>query len=309
MVAHVVVGIEHGTVAPLDGPLVVVVDAGEDAGTAYAVLRLCHIVEARIVHDAGGVAVFLDKSAGAEAVNGHGAGCAEIVAKAESMTHLMGRDKADEFAHQFGVIIHFLGGLVNVAGLYHVPVVNEFHHVMIPANMAFNDFAGAGVVYLGAVGIFNGRGQVADAGVACIFHRHGAVVLRPFLTHDGILETGFLESLLPIVDSLDEIGAPLFRGGGINVINNGLLRFYQLAAPHLFHIGTVFRLQTPTGDETLGLDALLKVGEEGEVVREVAHAGVEQAAHHGHLGQKDEGDVQAQRNPPREGRGVIVAAI
>ena len=42
---------EQRLVAPLDGPLVVVVDAGEEAVAAHVVLGLRHVVEAGVVHD------------------------------------------------------------------------------------------------------------------------------------------------------------------------------------------------------------------------------------------------------------------
>ena len=72
------------------GPDVVVVDAGEYAGVRDAVFRLRHIVEAGVVHDAGGMAVGFYPGFRAEAVDGHGAGRAEVVTQAESVTHFMG---------------------------------------------------------------------------------------------------------------------------------------------------------------------------------------------------------------------------
>ena len=57
-------------VTPLDGPAVVVVDTREEASLTNLILRLCHIVEAGIVHDARRVAVLLHPCFVAQFLNG-----------------------------------------------------------------------------------------------------------------------------------------------------------------------------------------------------------------------------------------------
>ena len=149
-------------------------------------------------------------------------------------------------------------------------------------------------MHVWAIGIFDGRSQIAYARVAGIFHRHGTVVFRPFLGHDGILEAGLLKRLLPVVHTLYEVGPPLFGRSGVDVVDDGLFRFNQFATLHLFAVCAVLGLQSPAGDEPLGLHALLVVGKEVEVIGEVTHTGVEQAAHHGTFGEEYERNVQAQ---------------
>ena len=293
MVAVLVGSSDHRTVTPFDGPYVIIVDTWEDAGARNAVLRLCHIIEAGVIHDTGCMTVFLHPFLVAQAVYRHRAAGTEVMAQAQGVAHLVRRNKADQFAHQFLVEVHFLCGLINASGLYHIPVVQQIHHIVIPADVAFQNLTGAWVVYVRSVGILHRGGQIADYRVACVFHAHGRVVFGPFLTDDGILEAGLLESFLPVVDTGDEVFSPLFRSGRVNVIHNRFDGFHQFAAFHLFHIfGAWF--QTPAYNETLALDALLVVGELVESVSEITYTRIEVTAHHRLFGQQDERDVQSE---------------
>ena len=58
-------------VSPFDGPVVIIIDTWEDAFASDVVLGLCHIVEACIVHDAGGVSVCFHPFLVAQAVHGY----------------------------------------------------------------------------------------------------------------------------------------------------------------------------------------------------------------------------------------------
>ena len=205
VVALAVIGVEHRRVAPLDGPLVVVADAREDAHAADAILGLGHVIKASVVHDRGSVSVFLHPGFGTQTVDGDGAARPEVVTETEGVAHLVRGDETDEVAHQLLVVLHLLGGLVDASGLDHVPVMNELHHVVVPADVAFEDFARTGVVHVGAIGVLDGRGQVTDDRVAGVLHAHGGVILRPFQGVNSVLEPGFFESPLPHVDGLYEI--------------------------------------------------------------------------------------------------------
>ena len=304
MVARGIIGLRHRRIAPLNGPKVVVANAGEDALTRNAILGLGHVVEAGVVHDAGRVAMRLDKGTRAKAVDRHQTGRAEVVTQAQRVADLMRRHEADEFAHQFGREVHGACSLVDAAGLHHVPVVHQTHDIVIPANVAFKNLAAARVVDMRPVGILNVRGEVANDRIPGVFHRHGAVVFRPLLGHDGILETSLLKRLLPVVHALNEVRAPLLRRGGVNVIHNGLARLHQFAPLHAGCIGTVLWLQAPTGDEAFGLYLLLGIAEFIISIGKITHARVEEAAHHGLLGQQNEGDVHAQRDAVGETPGI-----
>lgn len=208
----------------------------------------------------------------AQGIDGHGAGGAEIVAQAKGVAHFVAADEAHQLAHEFGVVLHFLSGFVEVAGLYHVPIVNQGHDVVIPADVALQNLAGARVVDLRAIGIGDVAGEVADDAVAGILHRHGAVI-GPLLTADSILETGLLKGLLPVVHTLNEVGPPLLGRSGVYIIDDGLLGLYEVPPPHGVDGCRILGLQTPAGNEVARLHALLVVGVVGEVVGEIAHAG------------------------------------
>ncbi|EJX06419.1 hypothetical protein EVA_05470 [gut metagenome] len=68
MVALIVISIEHRTVTPFNCPLIVVIDAGEDAGTRNAVLWLSYIVKTSIVHDAWRVTILLNEGLRAQTI-------------------------------------------------------------------------------------------------------------------------------------------------------------------------------------------------------------------------------------------------
>ena len=292
-----VLGTKHGTVAPLDGPEVVVVDAWEDTLAVQSVLGLCHVVETCIVHDAGRMAVLLHPGLAAQGIHGHGAAGPEVVAQAEGVSHLVRGDEAYELPHEFLVVVHLAGSLIDAAGLYHVPVVYERHDIVVPADVALYDFTAAGVADMRAVGIGDGTGQVAYHAVAGILHAHGGV-LGPLLAAYGILETGPLEGHLPVVDTLYEVLPPLLGRGGVDVVDDGLLGFHEFSAAHLLDIlGT--GLQPVACYVALGPDTLLLVVIVLVVVGEIAHAGVIVAGHHGFLGQEHEGDVETQGDAPR----------
>ena len=163
-------------------------------------------------------------------------------------------------------------------------------------------------MHLRAVGVGDGRGQIADDGEAGVFQAHRGVVLGPFLADDGILEAGLLKGGVPVVDAGDEVGAPLLGCGGVDVIDNLFLGLDQFAALHLLDVGAVFGLQAPAGDELLDFHLLLVVGEDAVAVGEVAYAGVEDACPHGFLGQQHHGGVQSQGDGPCfGGRQALVA--
>ena len=176
---------------------------------------------------------------------------------------------------------------------------------MVPADVALEDFARAGVADVGAIGVLDGRSQIADYAVARILHRHGGVALGPLLGADGVLPTGLFKGFLPVVDTLNEVGAPALGRGRINIVDDGLLGLDEFARSHLAPVLVALGLQAPAADELLALDALLVVGILREGVGEIAHTRVEIAAQHGHIGQEDEAHVEAEGHTSgRGGRGV-----
>ena len=251
-------GLERrGLVAVFDGPLVIGVDARIQAVLADAVLGLRHVVEAGVVHDGHGMAVLFHPLLVAELLHRGLAAGAHVVTQAQGVAHLVGGDEADEVAHQFVVIFHLAGARVH---LHLVPVVDERHDIVVPADVAFEDFAGTRVMDIGSIGVGRGGSEVADYGEAGVLHAHVGIVFRPFLGADGVLPARLLEGLLPVVHAGDQVRAPLLRGRRVDVVDDGLDRLHEFAALLLLHVlRTGF--QAPAGDEADALHGLLLVGE------------------------------------------------
>ena len=166
---------------------------------------------------------------------------------------------------------------------------------MIPTDVTFNDFTGARVVHIGTIGIGNGRSKIANHRETCIFKAHVGTIFRPFLGDNRIFETCLFKGFLPIFHTKDEIFHPLFGGCRVDVVDDGLFRFYQLTAFHLFDV-FIFGFKTPTRHDRTSLHLLLLVVEFHKVVGEIPHTRVESAAAHQVFGQKHKRGVQTQRD-------------
>ncbi len=140
-------------ITPLDGPLVVVVDTGEETFLTDLVLRLGHVVETGIVHDARRVTVFLYPGLVAQFLHRCGLRGNHIMAQTEGVAYLMTADKADQLSHQLVGEIHRLCFLVERAALCHIPFLHQVHHIVIPADMGLDDLTAAGVDDAWSVGI------------------------------------------------------------------------------------------------------------------------------------------------------------
>ena len=150
--------------------------------------------------------------------------------QAQCVSYFMGRYETNQFAHQFIVKLGFACSRVDGSGLYDIPVVEQEHYVVIPVDMCFEDFTAAGVVYMRAACVRNVGRFIDDSRVAGIFQAPCRVVRGGFLADDGVLEAGFLKGFLPVVDTLNQVGNPFFRSGGVNVDNDWFLGFYEFAA-------------------------------------------------------------------------------
>ena len=156
---------------------------------------------------------------------------------------------------------------------------------------------------IGAVGVLDIGGEIADDGEPGVFQTHGGVVLRPFLTNDGILESGFLEGGLPVVHPLDQVGPPFFRRRGIYIIDNGLPGLHEFTALPFLHVLRLW-FEAPADDKVRLLHLLLVVAVDGVVFGKVADTRVCQSLGHGGRGQQDEGSVgfQGHRSGGLRGR-------
>ena len=213
------------------------------------------------------------------------------------MAHLMGRNKADKVSHEFVGKAEAAGAGIHGGSLHLIPVMHQRHHIVIPADVAFQDFTAAGIVHVGAVGIGNGGSQIADDGETRIFQAHAQFlgILRPFLGADGVLPSGLLEGDLPVIDTGNEVRTPLPGRSGIDIIDNGLDGLYELSPFLLFYVlGTGF--QAPAGNVADRLHPLLVIGEMRIAAGEVTDAGVEPALLHGNFRKQQERRIEHHRN-------------
>ena len=237
------------------------------------------------------MAVLLYPRLVAQPLHGGGVRGAHVVAQAQGVAHLVRRDKADELPHQAVVELHPLCALVERAALHHVPFRQQRHHVVVPADVRLDDFAASRVNDARAVGVLGLGGQIAQHGEAGVVDRHVRTILGPLLGHDGVLEASGLESHLPVVDALYQVGHPLLGRGRVYVVHYLLFRLGQLAAQVLL---LVFRHEAVARDERLVAAFVLVIGELREAIDEVAYALVPEALAHGRLGQQHDRGVEAQ---------------
>ena len=140
-------------ITPFDGPLVVVVDTGEESFLADLVLRLGHVVETGIVHDARCVTVLFHPCLVSQLFHRCGLRGNHVMAQTEGVAYLMTADKADQLSHQLVGEIHRLCFLVERAALCHIPFLHQVHHIVIPTDMGLDDLTAARVDDAWSVGI------------------------------------------------------------------------------------------------------------------------------------------------------------
>ncbi len=215
-------------VAPFDGPFVVDIDAWEQSALRHAVLGLSYIVEACIVHDAHRVAIGLHPLLVAKLLHGCGAAGDHVVAQSQRVANLMGRDKADELAHELVGQLHGLSTLIERPALGDIPFAYEVHHVVIPADMALDDLAAARVNDTRTIGVLRFGRQIAQETVACVVGTDVAA-LGHFTGNDGVFKSGSLKGSVPVVDAGDEIGHPFLWRCRVDIVDDLLFRFHELA--------------------------------------------------------------------------------
>ncbi len=164
----------------------------------------------------------------------NGSGRTEVMTQAECVAYFMRRHEAYRFAHEFIVKLRFACPRVYGSGLYDIPVVEQQHYIVIPVDMCFQNFTAAGIVYVRTACVRNVGRLIDDSRVAGVFQTPGRIVRGGFLTDNGILESGFLEGFLPVVDTLEQVGNPLLRSSRVDVNNDRFLGFYKFLLSDTF---------------------------------------------------------------------------
>ena len=94
------------------------------------------------------------------------------MAQTERVADFVRGDEANELAHEGFVKFRLAGARIEGTYLRLIPIVEQFHDVVIPTDVAFDDFARARIVHIGAVGVGNGRGEIANHRETGIFEAH-----------------------------------------------------------------------------------------------------------------------------------------
>ena len=162
---------------------------------------------------------------------------------------------------------------------------------MVPADVALYNLAAAGVRHVRAIGVLYLSRQIAQHTVAGVVDAHVGVI-GPRLGLDGVLEAGSLERHVPVFYSLNQVGHPLLRGGGVYVVHDGLYRLHELSRAVGLDIAGH---QAVPGDKGLGLCLVLSIREACKAAREVAHTLVPDALAHGLARQHHYRGVHAKR--------------
>jgi len=223
------------------------------------------------------------------------------VREAERVPHFVSRNESDQLAHDFVLEVLRLSGRVNGCRLHHVPVAQQLHHIVEPADIAFQDLAGARIMHVRTVGILDVGGEVTNDRIAGVFRAEVRILFRcrSHLANNGILETSCLEGFLPVVHAIDQRLTPFLRRVAIDVVHDLLDWLDQLAAG----IGLwIRRLETPACDVALLLGTVLLSIVFREADREHADALITQTRLHWILRQEQHGLRHFQRD--RVGRRI-----
>ena len=193
----------------------------------------------------------------------------------------MRRDKADELPHQLVGEVHRLSALVKRSALIHIPLLEQLHHAVIPADMRLDNLTAARVYNARTVGILRLRGQIAHHRVAGIVETHRRVV-GPVLGNDSVLKAGSLESHIPVFDTHLQILRPLLRSSRVDIEYNLLLGFHQFAGLVSLRI---LGFQPVARDNGVALGNIVVAIAHHPAVEE-SHALVSQSRTHRFLGQQ-----------------------
>ena len=246
-------------VAPADGVEVVGSDLGGELRNA--VPGLCDIVEAGVVHDRAGRAVAVGVVLRAQRVDRYGVRGGEVVLQSEAVAQLVRRDEAHGVAHQLCGQDVGAGRRIDGAGLQPDPRVEDAHHVVPPDDVGLDDLAAEGIDDRRAHGVGQLRGGVGDHRVADVVDVEvGLVVGSDLAGDDRLLEPGGLEGLLPLLDSLFDVGDPDGRRRGVDPQHDGFGRHDEFTAQVAFAVFGA-GLQPPAVDQPALFGLLLRVVE------------------------------------------------
>ena len=152
--------------------------------------------------------------------------------------------------------------------------------VVVPNNIAFDDFSGSGIRHTWPYCITGSGRHIAHYGIAGILRTEIRVFLGTgwIFGHDGVFEACSLKSHIPVFDSFSKIGAPFFRRSRIEIIYDRFDRLHQFAT----RIGSrILRFQAPAADIPLFVRFQCLRTVVNLTDGKPTHPGIVQTRHHG----------------------------
>ena len=196
-------GVGQVGVEPLHGVLVVETHAGRHhADAALVVAGLCHVVEAGVVHDRVGRAVFLRERRRVERIDGNGRRRSHVVHEAQAVSDLVREDVAQGTAHDRVGDVHRADVGVGGCGLQEAPAVQSLTMSWYTITDAVM-ISPVGIVPRGAHGVLERQRGVADAGVFQVVgdRTRGPPPGGGSRDLNDVLEADLLEGVVPLFDT------------------------------------------------------------------------------------------------------------
>ena len=279
-------GVEDRRIEPFDS--VVVVDAETGRRHPHAplhVARLGHVVEARIVHDRGGRAVFLRERRRAQRIDRNDGRSAHVVHESQAMPDLVGHHVAQGVVHHLAGQFHAAHRLVGLGRLDEAPVVHQLDNVVEHVDRGVDDLAAARIDPRGPHSVGDADGRIADARIFDVVGVELRVVLRKLTGLDGLFESDAFERLVPLLDGLENGLAPALGEIGVDVEDDRFLGPDELPAA----VGRlVRRLDAPAVGVAEQLGLLLPLAEKNLPGGENRHAAIDEARLVRRFGQQHE---------------------
>ena len=219
--------------------------------------------------------------------------------KTEGVTHFVAHHIGERLVEQIGRQTIATHRLIYIGSLHEAPLVEEIFHIVVDNDRSIDDFTRRRIYPRGTIGVLIRVGDIADARVRQVVGIKLRIILGEVLHLHSILETGFFKSLVPAEHTFAQSGFPSLGEGRIEIVDNGLHRFRELA---IEISRAILGDKTPAVSEihTAGVVVVavdVKLGR-----REDAHASVCDARSHLVFGQEEEriGDIYCGGNVSHE---------
>ncbi len=214
-------------IPPLHGEHIVRAHLRQQQMRRNAVLRLRHVVEARVVHERGDVAVHaLQERTAPNRVHGILRRRLHVVRKADRVSHFVRHHVFHEPSHERIGHGQLLRTGIERRHLNEVPVLLKFEDVVIHVHFTLENLPRPRVHDLTTGGVGHGARTPVDHGVPRVEEREVRILLGGGrdLPDDGIAEAGLAERILPLVHAAHDPRLEPVGRGGIDPVHDLLHR-------------------------------------------------------------------------------------